>query len=216
MAQQRQLVLALVLAGAGLAGGLLAHRFSTTPTHSWSTANGNDARALTAATLLPDPRDLPEFSLTEGSSGAFTRASLRGQWTLMFFGFANCPDVCPTTMALLASVVDKLRKADVEPPDVVFISVDPERDSPADAARYAAYFDPSFRAASGDQDSLRELTRPLGIMHMRVSTGADTYSVDHSAAILLINPSVQLRALFSAPHDADTIVADLHRIIERH
>lgn len=210
MIPNRQLVLTLVLAGCGLAAGFLAHRLQSEP--GGSVRNASGALALNAGTLLPEPRVLPDFSLMTTDNAQFTRESLSGHWTLMFFGFTNCPDVCPTTLATLAKVVDKLEQSGVTAPEVFFVSVDPGRDTTEIAASYAEYFSPDFRALTGDAQALNDLTRPIGIMYMRVANG-ESYTVDHSTAVLLINPATQLRAIFSAPHDAEQIAGDLRNVL---
>lgn len=210
MIPSRQLVLTLALAGFGLAAGFVVHRLQSEPGDAVRTISG--ATALDAGTLLPEPRALPDFSLTGADNVQFTRANLSGRWTLMFFGFTNCPDVCPTTLATLANVVDNLAQSGMTAPDVFFVSVDPGRDTPEIAAGYAAYFNPEFRAVTGDAKSLSDLTRPVGIMYMRVANG-DGYTVDHSTAVLLINPATELQAIFSAPHNAEQIAADLRKLL---
>lgn len=159
------------------------------------------------ATRLDIPVSLPPFSL-DGADGPFTNASLQGAWHVLFFGFTNCPDICPTTLATLADAVAVARQ-DIASLNVVFVSVDPQRDGPADAARYAGHFDSDFIGITGNDDALLALTKPLGILYMSVPQGDDAYTVDHSSSLLLINPAGELAAVFSAPHDATSIAADL-------
>ena len=164
-----------------------------------------------AATLLPEPRPLQAFQLTDSTGGPFTNDSLQGHWTLLSFGYTHCPDVCPTTLAMLEGVQ---RRLPADAPQVVFVSVDPERDTPSRLARYVQYFNPEFLGATGDHEALKGLTQPLGILYQRVEdqNSALGYLVDHSAQIVLVDPQTRLHALFSPPHDPDKIAGDLQQI----
>ena len=106
---------------------------------------------LERATLFAEPRALPAFELIDQARAPFGPERLRGQWTFLFFGFVNCPDVCPTTLAMLADVrariATDLPRGDV--PQVVLVSVDPGRDTPPVLAQYVAHFDPSFTGVTG-------------------------------------------------------------------
>lgn len=173
-----------------------------------------DAPTLQTGTLLEPARGLPEFSLLSGAGQPFTKAQLQGRWSLLFFGFTNCPDVCPTTLALLAQTHTAL--ADLAPtlrPQVVFVSVDPKRDSPAQVARYTGFFNPEFIGVTGEQKQVDALTHALGLPVMIQPLENGAYTVDHSSAVLLIDPSARLRALFSAPHTQSALAADIRRIV---
>ena len=171
--------------------------------------------ALERATLFAMPRPLPAIALLDQSGQAFELGRMRGHWTLLFFGFTNCPDVCPTTLATLAETRRQL--ADLPPegiPKVVLATVDPARDTPAALARYVAHFDPSFIGLTGSQDAIDALARDLGVAVMIGAPAADgSYTVDHSAAVFLVDPDAAFTALFSAPHDAGTIARDYRRIV---
>ena len=171
--------------------------------------------ALERATLFEASRPLPAIALQDQSGQAFDLARMHGHWTLLFFGFTNCPDVCPTTLATLAEARRQL--ADLPPdeiPEVVLATVDPARDTPAALARYVAHFDPSFTGITGSRESIEVFTRDLGVVVMIGEPAADgSYTVDHSAAIFLIDPAAAFTALFSTPHDAGTIARDYRRIV---
>ncbi|MGB5132284.1 MAG: SCO family protein, partial [Steroidobacteraceae bacterium] len=171
--------------------------------------------ALEQATLLDVARPLPDFELADQAGRAFGRDRLRGHWTLMFFGFTNCPDVCPTTLATLADVRRKLADLPAtEMPDVVLVSVDPARDTPELLGRYVAHFDPRFLGITGPPPSLEVLTRDLGVAFSIGPPSADgNYSVDHSAAIFLIDPAGAFAAVFGSPHVADVIARDYRSIV---
>ena len=163
-------------------------------------------------------RALPDFELLDQRREKLTRAQLQGHWSLMFFGYTHCPDICPISLQTLAEMVAAIDDPDVvEALQVYFISVDPERDSPELLAEYASYFNADFNAATAAPEQLAVLTQSLGISHaLRNKTDASSdYDVDHSAAIVLINPRAEFAGLFGAPHDASAMARDMTRIIER-
>lgn len=170
---------------------------------------------LRAASVFPTPRLLNEFELYTPEGEAFTAESLKGQWTLMFFGFTNCPDICPDTLAILSQAVDALRLMKTEPlPQVVFVSVDPARDQGDLLADYVAWFDESFIALTGSDTELEGLTRQLGVIYVRDTPDPQTgfYNVDHSAAVMIIDPEGRLFGRFGHPLEAQAITADLFQI----
>ena len=169
-----------------------------------------------AATVLPEAKPLPDFLLEDHRGKAFTNESLRGQWSFVFFGYTHCPDVCPITLALLNQVDQVLKKeTDVVKHKTIFISVDPERDTMAQLADYVPYFNPEFIGVTGSLENLRVLTKSLGIAFGKEGdTESVEYEVFHSARIMLIDPEARLKALFSFPHDVNTIVDDYIKIIK--
>ncbi|RCX30207.1 protein SCO1/2 [Thioalbus denitrificans] len=171
--------------------------------------------ALAQATLLPGPRRVEPFTLTAHNGAPFTEASLRGRWSLLAFGYTSCPDICPTALANLARVRHLLTAEDADTPyRTVFVSVDPERDTTARLAGYVPYFHPSFIGATGTPAELAGLARQLGIRYEKVEApdSAMGYLVDHSAAILLINPRGEYAAVFGAPHDPRLMATDIQAI----
>ncbi|MGY6555842.1 MAG: SCO family protein [Wenzhouxiangella sp.] len=170
---------------------------------------------LRAATLFPTPRAISDFEMETASGDPFTLANLQGQWSLMFFGFTNCPDVCPDTLAMLAQSMEQLRLMRREElPQVVFVSVDPERDYGQLLADYVSWFDPGFVAVTGAEEQLQLLTRQLGIVYWRETPDERTgfYNVDHSAAVLIIDPEGRLHGRFGHPLVPEDVVADLFRL----
>ncbi len=174
----------------------------------------------TMATVLKEPLKVPAFTLTDQHGGTFTTDSLRGHWTFLFFGYTYCPDVCPTTLGALAHVTRLLEKEKIfPPPKTVFVSVDPERDDKLEhLARYTSYFHPDFLGVTGSEQEILALAKPLGIYYRKDSTKstAADYLIDHSAAILLIDPDGRLRALTSPPHIADSIAIDFVKISKKY
>jgi protein SCO1/2 len=162
---------------------------------------------------LPRPEPLTEFSLQEVEEHAahapYTRARLLGQWTLLYFGYTNCPDVCGSALSVLAQVSTRLRAAPnaMAGTGVVFITLDPARDSPAALRRFLGRVDVDIVALRGNEQQIAGLAQQLGILHLpRPPDAQGGYLVDHPATILLIDPSAELRAGFSMPRDAMRIV----------
>lgn len=168
------------------------------------------------ATVLEPPNNIKDFTLTTHFNTPFTRESLLGKWSFLFFGYTHCPDVCPTTLHTLTQVNKKIiERTDSEKIQFIFISVDPQRDTTERLAQYVPYFDQSFMGVTGEQTNINELTQQLGILHLRVERNGDEgYLVDHTASILLFNPSGQLRALFNAPHQTEDIIKDFNTITQ--
>lgn len=168
------------------------------------------------ATVLPSPMDLPDFTLIDQNANPFTRESLEGEWSLVFFGFTHCPDICPTTMQSLSIARDRIVNEGLPTSAslrILLISVDPERDSANVLKSYVSNFGADIVGLTGDISELQKLTKTLGIFFARSPADNGDYTVDHSAAVLIINPSAQLQALFSAPHNAEKFVHDLPLIM---
>jgi protein SCO1/2 len=165
------------------------------------------------ATVMPTPSPLPDFALLDEAGNQFDRQSMRGQWNLVFFGFTHCPDICPATLQQLAIARSKVLAAGSGQsdsfPQIVLISVDPERDTVATMHEYVAHFDADIRGVTGDIEQLKILTTALGIFFEKSTDSGADYNVAHSAVVLLINPQAELQALFSAPHDVEHFVNDV-------
>jgi protein SCO1/2 len=134
----------------------------------------------------------------------------------MFFGYTNCPDLCPTTLTTLASLESTLRAAaDPVVPQVVFISVDTHRDTPEQLARYLPNFDPQFIGlTAASQPAVEAMAARMGVMAQVRLQSDGTYSVDHSAAILVVDPAGRLRAILTGPYSVDALRADFRRIVD--
>lgn len=167
---------------------------------------------LQSGITLDQPRQLPDFELLDQHAGPFTRATLRDRWTLLFAGFTHCPDICPTTLATLADLDVRLQEAgrDVQ---VVFLSLDPERDDPARLGPYMEHFSPRFVGATGDLPEIDKLAAALGLAYIVVPYGDDSYTIDHSAALVLIDPRARVTAYFKPPFQPDALVADLVQVV---
>ena len=206
MSRTQTIALAALVAIVAIAAGILSAR--------WVLQRQAQAQTgVATATLLSPSRPLPPLALVDQDNRPFDAARLRGGWTLLFFGFTSCPDVCPVTMAalaetskLLADLPERLR------PRVVMISVDPERDTPERLASYVKAFDPAFVGATGTKAAIDELALRIGVAVAKRPIDGDNYSVDHTSSVFLIDPDGALRALFSAPHTPKLIAEDYRRI----
>ena len=167
------------------------------------------------ATYFREARPLKPFELLDHTGKVFTNNELQGHWSFIFFGYTHCPDVCPTTLSVLNSVATRLREQ-AEPLRYIFISVDPERDTPDKMGQFVAYFNADFIGVTGTTEAISQLTRQLGVIAARVENQADAgnYLVDHTASILLIDPDGRFHALFSPPLKAADIASDFIRIAE--
>lgn len=166
-----------------------------------------------------DGEALPPFRL-QGTQGEFGSKSLLGRWTFMFFGYTQCPDICPSALSLMKALRVQLATNGAVAPaptfQVVFVSVDPRRDTRELLAQYLAAFDPSFIGASGDDASLAELAAKLGVQYRRHDeTDQRNYTVDHSTTIHLVDPTGRLAVVFPHPQDASQMAAAFRRIVAR-
>ena len=201
--QARNIIDTLVLGVAIAAGLALALR------------NAGEPAAPLAATVLPAGNDLPDFSLLDHDGKPVDRTVFVGQWDVVFFGFTNCPDICPATMTVLGQAKRELAAQGQQPlPRIVLVSVDPERDTPEAMARYIAYFGDGNLGLTGELDELSKLTDALGIFFQKAGDEEGAYGVDHSTVVLAIDPKGRLKALFTAPHDVANLVHDLPIIME--
>jgi protein SCO1/2 len=180
--------------------------------------NSNKPVELEAGLWFGDQaRALPEFELIDHNRNTLNRDSLKGKWGLMFFGYTHCPDICPITLQTMSDMVKAIEDPDVvKELSIYFVSVDPERDTPEILAGYVTYFNPDFTGATAPIEKLTPLTRSIGIAHQIRNKTDDKpeYDVDHSSAIVLINPQAEFAGLFSAPQDALVMARDITRIIE--
>jgi protein SCO1/2 len=189
------ILVAALAAGAGL--WLSQRYFSAVP-----------APVLQNAVLYPAPRSVPEFHLDQANGHPLDLAFWHGNWNIVYFGYTSCPDVCPTTLAVFKQAWNELgvlkEKARFD-----FISVDPQRDTPEQLAKYVAFFSPDFIAATGSDEELTKLTRALGLMYARTTDANGAVQVDHSGSAVIIDPQGRLVGMFRPPFTAAQIAADL-------
>ena len=151
--------------------------------------------------ILDTPRNVGEIQLIDHHGQAFTRERLQGKWTLVFFGFTYCPDICPTTLAFLNEFVGQLEGTEVEDTAVVMVSVDPARDSVEQLATYVPYFNAAFTGVTGEFLDIHRFATALNTPFRKVPGQDENYLVDHSANVVLINPRGDYHGFFKAPLD---------------
>lgn len=202
-----QLLIVVLALAAAVAGFVVARGMLPAPP---ATAQPE----LSSATLLNTPRPLPAFSLLDQHGEVIGPEVFNGDWHLVFFGFTNCPDICPMTLQTLTAVRAKLAAQGREQPGVVFVSVDPERDAPAQLADYLAYFDASIIGITGNEDAIARFARDMGVaVFMGAEDDHGNYNVDHSTAVFLVDPAGRLSALFRMPHEVDVMADEFTRIV---
>ncbi|MGY3264671.1 SCO family protein [Lysobacter sp. HA35] len=197
----------IVLAAALAAGlGLLAARHVFAPAAS-------TAPDLKAVHLI-DPRPIPAFALRQSDGTQLVPGELKGHWTLVFLGFTHCPDVCPTTLAEMARAQKQWESLpETTRPRLLFVSVDPDRDTPDRVGEYAHAFHRDTLAATADVPTLERFARSIGLVFEKSPPApgapADAYSVDHSAAMIALDPEGRMAGLLQPPLDPAAIASDL-------
>jgi protein SCO1 len=193
---RRRWLLVPAAACAALAGFWLAHQLD------------REAPALASGTWLPRARAVSDFHLTDNTGQPYGRANLLGAPTLIYFGFTRCPDVCPTTLIKLAQA---RRTAALPALRVLFVTVDPPRDTPPVLGLYVHAFDPDFAGVTGEPGEIRRVAADFGVAMNRVDLPGGDYTMDHSAVVFLLDSAARIVAIFTPPFDAAALAADLKR-----
>lgn len=166
--------------------------------------------------LRAEPRVLQPFALIDHRGQVFDQARLEGKWSLVFFGYTYCPDICPTTLALLNQLHTRLQDSGLSDQlQTIMVTVDPARDTPEILAKYVGYFNPAFIGVTSDAvEPIYNFAIDLNSIFAKVVTDvAGDYLMDHSAYILLINPEGKLHAFFKTPHKVPVLESSLKLII---
>lgn len=201
----RHSVAAVILALGFLAG--VAHAQS--PTGSAPATSQLQAPGY----LLPEPLRLQEFNLVDQQGRRFTQGNLRNQWTLMMFGYTHCPDVCPATLTQLRSTVRLVAAGDPKLKlAVVFVTLDPERDPPAQLKKYLGSLDESFVGVGGSPADVAAFAGQFRVRYEKAGQAVGGYLIDHTSSVALINPEGELQALFSAPLRPSSVARDVRFI----
>lgn len=180
----------------------------------WLGQSARTGPQLQVVKLFDHPRELPAFSLQQSDHTQLVPGELKGHWTLIFLGFTHCPDVCPTTLAELAQAQKQwVALPDSTRPRVLFVSVDPDRDTPDAVGEYAHAFHRDTLAATTDIPALEAFARSLSLVFMKVpappGAPADQYSVDHSAALAVLDPQGRMAGVIQPPLESKAIAADM-------
>ncbi len=159
--------------------------------------------------LLPQSRNLPNLSLTNQDGQTLALDQLKGQWSLLFFGYTFCPDICPATLAQLRQLKGML-PADVQGRvRMVLATVDPNRDTPEQLKKYLAYFDPAFQGLTGGPADIQTLASAVSIPYIPADTSKENYTVDHSGNLVVIGPDGTQRGFIRAPLNTDKLAEQL-------
>ena len=156
----------------------------------------------------------PEFELAR-SSGSFRLADTRGNIVLLFFGYTSCPDICPTTMSELKTALERIGEENAENVKVIFVTVDPERDTPERVQEYVNHFDPDFIGLSGSEAELAPIWNKYGVYREIVEgTSAAGYLVNHTARVTMIDQDGYLRVSYGFDAPVENIVHDLQLLLK--
>lgn len=167
-----------------------------------------------AGIFLEPPRPVEDFTLIDQEGQPLTRERWGGQWTFLYFGYTFCPDVCPLTLLELSKMQKILARENLDQNNTyLFISVDPARDTPERLGKYVPYFNPKFQGATGTPEQLAGLAKQFGVYYKIPDAPEGNYTVDHSSTVLLIDPQIRLRAVFTEDQP-ETMAADFRKIVE--
>ncbi|MFK0085700.1 SCO family protein [Pseudomonas sp. NPDC090755] len=179
-------------------------------------SEGNPTELIDAGIiLLPQSRSVPSLEMTDEKGQVVAVDELKGKWSLLFFGYTFCPDICPTTLAQLRQVKSELPKEAVERLQVVLVSVDPNRDTPAQLQQYLGYFDKDFRGLTGSLENIQKLANAVSIPFIPADTSKPNYTVDHSGNLAVIGPDGKQRGFIRAPFNNQKLVAQLPVLLKR-
>jgi len=201
----------IFVAGALLAGiaALAVWLYYWAPSHNVALPAGQSLDVAQLEELAP----LPAFSL-ERVGPAFTPADLRGRWSYLYFGYTNCPDACPATLGLLSHVQELLQAQGLAPPRIVFISLDPRRDTAKLLGRYTAAFGADTIGATGSDAALQGLVSFFGITFERKDQADKAnYTIDHTTNFFLVTPDGRWLATFAPAEDAEAVAADTAKLV---
>lgn len=162
--------------------------------------------------VFPTARQVGPFALKTTDGISFNESDFKNHWSLLFFGFTQCPDVCPTTLIEFKKLASLLEENQMpSETQFYFISLDPERDTPSQLKQYVSFFHPKLQGLTGSEKQLSIITRQLGVAYEKVffENTLSEYTIEHSGIIAVLNPEGKYQAFFNYPHDAQTIVQQL-------
>ncbi|MFW2372233.1 MAG: SCO family protein [Gammaproteobacteria bacterium] len=166
--------------------------------------------------ILPSARPLRDINLYTANGLAFSKKDFEQHWSLVFVGYTHCPDVCPNTLSVLSQVSSLMEEQQLNPPRIIFISIDPQRDKPELIDQYVKYFNQAFIGVTGNEKELASISQQLSVVYAK-APGADglitedNYLMDHSSSLILINPKAQVQSFLTAPHTPMQIIDSIIR-----
>lgn len=162
------------------------------------------------AILWPGARDVAAFSLLDQHGKTFDKERLKGHWSLLYFGYLQCPDICPTTLQSLASIRKLMVNAgSADIPQMIFVSVDPKNDTPQRIDGYLAFFDKQLIGLSGDPDQLEHLAKSLGIIYAEQVEPSGVRSMEHTTSVIVVDPEVRGVAALAGSHQPRVLLQQL-------
>lgn len=183
-----------------------------------NTSTPGHTTEIASATVLQPAKALSDFSLIDTRNKAFTLQSFQGHWTLLFFGYAQCPEICPRTLAIVSDLFRAKPNSNAEAKaQFVFVSLDSKTDTVAELQTFLGRFHPEFIGLTGDEKEVIKLAKACRVYSWTdpKPNAAGQKVIDHTGTILLINPEGKLQALFSPPHDSNTLSKELNVLINR-
>lgn len=184
--------------------------------------SSSDKQYSSLVQVYEQARDLKPFSLTSHLDKEFTNVDIQGKWSFVFLGYLSCPDICPMTLAKLSGLLPSLNKVSDNNAQVLFVSVDPARDSTDKIRQYVEYFSEDIIGLNAEHKNLYPFVRNLGLMYSIPEEGAEDYFVDHSASVVLLNPEGKIAAIFKPrielkqvpTIDTELVLTDFEQIIK--
>jgi protein SCO1/2 len=176
-------------------------------------------------TIVSKPKNIPNFTLNSGNGQTFDDSKLLSNWSIMFFGYTRCPDICPTTLNTLSTMYKNLNNVPKhQMPKIIFVSIDSDHDHDQKnegdnkAAKYSQYFNNNFIGLTGSKAQIDELTKGLGVVVQKInndSNDPENYVYDHSSTLYVINPRGQLQAILTAPHKPEELAKNIKSILNK-
>ncbi|MDH4583898.1 SCO family protein [Pseudomonas sp. BN415] len=174
--------------------GLTVHKVLT------SQAQADPTKLLDAGiVLLPQSRTLPALEMTNQDGEKMRVDQFKDKWSLVFFGYTFCPDICPTTLAQMRELKGLLPEAARNNLQIILVSVDPNRDTPQQLKQYLGYFDPAFIGLTADLPTLQKLSNAVSIPFIPADTSKENYTVDHSGNLVVLGPDGTQRGFIRSP-----------------
>lgn len=170
-----------------------------------------------AGFVYPQPRTISPFRLVDHRGSLFDLDALKGKWSFVYFGFTYCPDVCPTTLAELSRAQQLLAQEGLDA-DIryLFVSVDPDRDTPKRLRDYVSFFNKKFVGVTGTDETLKKFTHEIGVIYdFPEGKNGPNYTVAHASTLALFDPDARLHAIFTSPQKAEEIADGFRKLHER-
>ncbi len=207
--RRRLLPLAVGLTGTVLLAAFWASQRQTGPAGGWAAAPPE-----VRASLWPEPREIVARDLIDQHGRAFDPAVLHGRWSFVFFGYLQCPDVCPMTLLALRDLRRAMiaRDPDATRHRFIFVTLDPEHDTPADIASYLGFYDEDFIGLSGSMEAIDALGRSLMVMRIETTNEDGLRELSHTSSVMVLGPDGRAVGALSAPHNPQNMLERFDRL----